>query len=89
MGVVPANTKLTPRPKEIPGWDGLSPDAKRLYAHHQEAFAGFLAHTDYHVGRLLDAVRALPDSDNTLIIYVAGRQRPKCRREPHRHDQTT
>ena len=78
MGVVPANTKLTPRPKEIPGWAGLSPDAKRLYARHQEAFAGFLAHTDYHVGRLLDAVRALPNGDNTLIIYIAGDNGPSA-----------
>jgi arylsulfatase A-like enzyme len=78
MGVVPANTKLTPRPEEIPGWGGLSADAKRLYARHQEAFAGFLAHTDYHVGRLLDSVRALPNSDNTLIIYIAGDNGPSA-----------
>ncbi|WP_342395105.1 hypothetical protein [Rhodoblastus sp. 17X3] len=37
-----------------------------------EVFAGFLAHTDYHVGRLLDAVKALPEGDNALIIYIAG-----------------
>lgn len=78
IGVVPENTKLTPRPEEIPGWDGLSDDAKRLYAHHQEVFAGFLAHTDYQVGRLVDAVRQLPDGDNTLIIYVAGDNGPSA-----------
>ncbi|QDV18755.1 Arylsulfatase [Gimesia panareensis] len=78
MGVVPENTKLTPRPKEIPGWDSLSDDARRLYARHQEAFAGFLAHTDYHVGRLVDAVRKLPDGDNTLIIYIAGDNGPSA-----------
>ena len=43
MGMVPENTKLTPRPKEISAWDELSDDAKRLYARHQETFAGFLA----------------------------------------------
>ncbi len=63
---------------EIPGWESLSPEAKRLYARHQEAFAGFLAHTDYHVGRLLDAIRALPDGDNTLIIYLAGDNGPSA-----------
>ncbi|MCC9606185.1 sulfatase-like hydrolase/transferase [Blastopirellula sp. JC732] len=78
IGVVPENTKLTPRPQEIPAWDSLSDDAKRLYARHQEAFAGFLAHTDYHVGRLVDAVRQLPDGDNTLIIYVAGDNGPSA-----------
>ncbi len=78
MGVVPESTKLTPRPKEIPGWDSLSDDARRLYARHQEAFAGFLAHTDYHVGRLVEAVRKLPDGDNTLIIYIAGDNGPSA-----------
>lgn len=78
LGMVPENTKLTPRPKEIPGWDGLSDDAKRLYARHQEAFAGFLGHTDYHVGRLLETIQSLPDADNTLIIYVAGDNGPSA-----------
>lgn len=78
LGMVPKNTKLTPRPKEIPEWQGLSDEAKRLYARHQEAFAGFLAHTDHHVGRLVDAIHALPDADNTLIIYVAGDNGPSA-----------
>lgn len=78
IGVVPENTKLTPRPEEIPGWDGLSAAAKRLYARHQEAFAGFLAHTDHQVGRLLDKVRSLPGGDNTLVIYVAGDNGPSA-----------
>jgi len=78
LGMVPESTKLTPRPKEIPGWDGLSDDAKRLYARHQEAFAGFLAHTDYHVGRLLAAIRALPGGENTLVFYVAGDNGPSA-----------
>jgi arylsulfatase A-like enzyme len=78
LGVIPADTILTPRPKEIEAWDSLSPDAKRLYARHQEVFAGFLAHADYHVGRLLDAIKALPDASNTLIIYIAGDNGPSA-----------
>ena len=78
LGVVPQGTILTPRPKEIEAWDSLSPDAKRLYARHMEVFAGFLAHADYHVGRLVDAVKALPDGDNTLIIYIAGDNGPSA-----------
>jgi arylsulfatase A-like enzyme len=78
LGVVPQDTLLTPRPKEIEAWDGLSADARRLYAHHMEVFAGFLAHADYHVGRLLDAIAALPDSDNTLIFYIAGDNGPSA-----------
>jgi arylsulfatase A-like enzyme len=78
LGVVPKDAKLTPRPKEIPSWDSLDADAKRLYARQMEAFAGFLAHTDYHLGRLLAAVEALPDADNTLVILVAGDNGPSA-----------
>jgi arylsulfatase len=78
LGLVPPDTKLTPRPKELEAWDSLSADAKKLYARHQEVFAGFVAHTDYHLGRLLDAIAALPDADNTLIIYIAGDNGPSA-----------
>lgn len=72
LGVVPADTELTPRPPQIPAWDSLSADEKKLFARHQEVFAGFVAHTDHEVGRLLETVRQLPNGDNTLVIYVTG-----------------
>jgi len=37
-----------------------------------EVFAAYGAHVDYHMGRIIDAVKQLPDADNTLIIYIAG-----------------
>jgi arylsulfatase len=72
LGVVPPATKLTPRPESLPAWDSLEPDQKRLYARMMELFAGFGAHVDHEMGRVLDAVAALPDADNTLIIYILG-----------------
>lgn len=72
LGVVPADTKLTPRPPSLPAWDSLNADQKRLYARMMEVFAGFGAQIDYEVGRVLDATAALPDADNTLIIYIIG-----------------
>ena len=76
MGIVPENTRLTPRPKEISAWDSYPEDARKLFARHQECFAGFAAHTDYHIGRLLNSVASLPDADNTLIILIAGDNGP-------------
>lgn len=78
LGVVPQNTKLTKRPKEIKAWDSLSANEKKLFSRHQEVFAGFAAHTDYHVGRLLDAISQLPDADNTMIIFIAGDNGPSA-----------
>ena len=51
-GVIPERTRLSPRPGWVPAWDELSSDERRLYARYMEAFAGFLSHTDHHVGRL-------------------------------------
>lgn len=71
-GVIPANTKLTPRPASLPAWNALNADQKRLYARMMEVFAAFGAHCDYEMGRIVEAVKQLPDADNTLIIYIAG-----------------
>jgi hypothetical protein len=35
-------------------WDSLSAEEKRLFARMAEVYAGFLAHADHHIGRLLD-----------------------------------
>ena len=65
MGIIPADTKLTPRPKEIPAWDDMSADQKRLFERQMETFAGFAEQTDYEVGRLVDAVARRSASSTT------------------------
>jgi arylsulfatase A-like enzyme len=72
MGLVPQGTKLAPRPDPIPAWDSLTADEKRLYARQAEVHAGFLEYTDHEVGRVIEAVRATGDLDNTLVMFVAG-----------------
>jgi arylsulfatase len=72
LGIIPATTDLTPRPKELPSWDSLSPDEQKLLAREMEVFAGFMAQTDYEIGRLIRAVQEAPGGDNTLIIYIIG-----------------
>jgi arylsulfatase len=72
LGVIPQDTKLTERSAGLPAWDSLNADQKRLYAHMMEVFAAYGAHCDYHMGRIIDAVKQLPDADNTLFIYIAG-----------------
>lgn len=72
LGVIPANAELSPRPPELPAWDGMSADARKLFARQMEVYAGFLAHTDYEVGRVLQAIRDEGRADNTLVIYIVG-----------------
>lgn len=72
LGIVPADNKLTKRPEEIPAWDSLSPDQKRLYAHMMEVYAGALSHADSQIGRVLDAVQESGQRDNTLVFFIMG-----------------
>ncbi|WP_380877614.1 arylsulfatase [Sphingomonas sp. DBB INV C78] len=72
LGVIPADTELTTRSKGLPAWDSLNDDQKRLYARMMEVFAGYGAQVDVAMGRVIDAVKELPDADNTIIIYIAG-----------------
>ena len=72
MGIIPPSTELTPRPDWVKPWDDLSADERMLFARLMENFAGFLAFTDHETDRLIEAIKDLPDADNTLIIYIVG-----------------
>jgi arylsulfatase A-like enzyme len=72
MGIVPAGTKLAPKPEAIPDWDSLTSDEKRLFSHQAEVFAAYLDFTDHEIGRMLKAIDATGQLDNTLIFYIAG-----------------
>ncbi len=72
LGVVPADTKLAPKPEAIKDWSTLSPDEKKLFARQMEVFAAFGEYADTEIGRLIDAIKATGQLDNTLIFYVVG-----------------
>lgn len=72
LGVVPASTRLTPRPAQLPAWDSFSPAERRVAARLMEAYAGFMAHTDEQVRRMVVALQDLGEFDNTLFIYIVG-----------------
>jgi len=72
LGLVPANTHLTPRSPGIPAWDSLNAEQKQLYAYMMQVYAGYLSQTDYNVGRVLEAIDKLGQLDNTLVIYIVG-----------------
>jgi arylsulfatase A-like enzyme len=72
MGVVPADTVLTPRPKDIPAWDSLNADEKTVYARMMEVYAAAVAQSDYETGRILDNLQESGQLDNTIVIYIEG-----------------
>jgi arylsulfatase A-like enzyme len=72
LGVIPPEAELTDRPDEIPAWEDMPDDLKPVLARQMEVYAGFLEHTDHHVGRLIDALADLEILDDTLIYYIVG-----------------
>jgi arylsulfatase A-like enzyme len=72
LGVVPAGTKLAPKPAAIKDWDKLTADEKKLFARQMEVFAAFGEHIDNEVGRLVDAIADTGQLDNTLVFYILG-----------------
>ena len=72
LGVIPPEAELTDRPEEIPAWEDMPDDLKPVLARQMEVYAGFMEHTDHHVGRLIDALADLEILDDTLIYYIVG-----------------
>jgi len=72
IGIVPAGTKLAPKPPAIKDWEKLSADERRLFARQVEVFAAYLDYTDHEIGRMLEAIEATGQGDNTLVFYIAG-----------------
>ena len=72
LGIVPADTKLAPKHKDIKDWATLSADEKKLFTRQMETYAGFAEHTDNEIGRLYSAIEEIGQVDNTLFIYIVG-----------------
>ena len=71
LGVIPKGTKLTERIPEIPAWDLLPDQEKKLYARQMEAFAAQMDHVDYQIGRVVKELERIGELDNTLIFITA------------------
>jgi arylsulfatase A-like enzyme len=72
LGVIPANTQLTPWPDVLKKLESLTADEKRLFARQAEVFAAYVAYTDHEIGRVIQEVEDEGKLDNTLIIYISG-----------------
>jgi arylsulfatase A-like enzyme len=71
LGLIREDAELSRHDPDVQDWEGLSADERTLYARMMEVFAGFLEHTDHHIGRLLDFLREIGEFDNTLIMLIS------------------
>ena len=71
-GIVPADADLTARPDVIPAWEQMDEALRPVLERQMEVYAGFLEHTDFHVGRVIDTVEEIGALENTLVYYIIG-----------------
>ncbi len=71
LGIIPKETELSRHDPDVKPWDQCSPEEKKLYTRMMEVFAGFLEHTDYHIGRLLQFLKDINEFENTLIMVIS------------------
>jgi arylsulfatase len=71
LGIIPPGTELSPHDPDVPVWDTLPADARRLYARMMEVYAGFVSFTDYHFGRVVKFLEEIGRLDNTLIMVIS------------------
>ena len=72
LGVIPPEAELTARHEGIPAWEEMPEELRPVLARQMEVYAGYLEHTDYHVGRLIDTLERLEVLDDTLVFYIVG-----------------
>jgi arylsulfatase len=71
LGVLPAGTRLSPRPPWVPAWNDISDVERTVAARFMECFAGFLSYTDEQLGRVFSFLRDTGDLDNTVVVLVS------------------
>lgn len=71
MGLVPDATELPSSNPGVEPWAGLSPEQRTVAVRLQQAYAGFLEHTDFHFGRLVAFLERTGKLDNTMIVLLS------------------
>lgn len=71
LGIVPKDTVLSRHDPDVQDWSKLPADERRLYARMMEVFAGYLEHTDHHIGELIAFLKEMGEYENTLIMVIS------------------
>ncbi len=70
LGLVPATVVAHPL-VGVPAWSSLTPEQRAIEARKMEVYAAMVDRLDRNVGRVIDALRASGQLDNTLILFTA------------------
>jgi arylsulfatase len=68
LGIMPAGTTLAERMWFVPDPIVLAPASRALLGKKMELYAGMVENMDFHVGRLIDHLKAIGEYENTIFI---------------------
>ncbi len=71
VGILPADTKPSPRPDHIPAWDSLTPEIRDWEARRMAAYAALIDRVDKETGRIIADLEKSGELDNTLIVFLS------------------
>lgn len=71
LGIIPKSAQLAPRNPGVDAWEDVDPDTRKLAVRLQQAYAGFLEHTDDQIGRLISYLEEMGLRDDTLVILLS------------------
>ena len=71
LGIVPKDTVLPERNAGDASWSSLDAQSQRVFARFMATYAGFITHADEQVGRLIAALKARGEYENTLFVVVS------------------
>lgn len=71
LGILAPDAVLSRHDPDVQDWSKLSADERRLYSRMMEVFAGFLEHTDHHIGELIQFLKEIGEYENTLIMLIS------------------
>lgn len=71
LGIIGKDTVCYPRLPNIPAWDSLNEDQRKLAARKMEVYAAMIEYMDDQIGRVISHLKENGQLDNTLIIFIS------------------
>lgn len=71
LGIVDEDIVTFPRLPNIPAWDTLADEQRRLMSRKMELYAAMIEYMDDQIGRLIDHLKKTGKYDNTLVVFIS------------------
>ncbi len=71
LGIVPNDAVLGPWIKQIPQWETLTAEQKKLEIRRMEIYSAMIENIDHHIGRVLQYLESSGKNKDTLVVFFS------------------